>query len=400
MNAVDVVGLVERVWKVDAASTDRGELAGAMADLGCLASVCDGRLLQLSRQLAQVSSFPEKDLADATRVDLRDAVKITERAALAEQIPVLGAELAAGSLSAAHLDVVGRALRSLEPEARGQLSGQAAALAEQAKIMTPDRFGVHVRRLVERIEADGGMARLERQQRATKLSVWVDQSEMGRLAGQFDPVSFARLHRRLADTVDTMFADATPATCPSDLCAKQDHLRALALVELVCGNAPGTGRPELITVLDTRSDDGAPVTDWGIPVEVPLRVLVQDFGGTDVHAVVVRNGVVIHAPGQLTLGRTTRIANRAQRRVLRGLYATCAIPGCCVRYDNCAVHHIIWWRHGGPTNLENLLPLCSRHHSQVHDQGWRLAMTPDRQLTITLPDRTRLSTGPPKRTAA
>ena len=168
--------------------------------------------------------------------------------------------------------------------------------------MTPDRFAVHVRRLVERIEADGGMARLERQRRATKLSAWVDQSGMGRLAGQFDPVTFARLHRRLADTLDTMFADATPDTCPSDPFAKQDHLRALALVELVCGNAPGAGRPELITVLDTRADDGAPVTDWGIPVEVPLRVLIDEFGGADVHTVVVRNGVVIHAPGQLNLG--------------------------------------------------------------------------------------------------
>ena len=280
------------------------------------------------------------------------------------------------------------------------LADQAAALAEQAQTMTPDRFGVHVRRLVERIEADGGMARLERQRRATKLSAWVDQSGMGRLAGQFDPVTFARLHRRLADTVDTLFADTTPATCPSDPCAKQDHLRALALVELACGNPPGAGRPELITVLDTRADDGAPVTDWGIPVEVPLQVLIDDFAGTDVHAVVIRNGVVIHAPGNLNLGRSTRIANRAQRRALRGLYPTCAIPGCSVRYDNCAAHHITWWRHGGLTNLDNLLPLCSRHHSQVHDQGWQLSMTADRQLTVTLPDGTRLSTGPPKRTAA
>ena len=118
MDAADVVELVERAWKADAASTDRGELTGAVADLRRLASVCEGRLLQLSRQLAQVSSFPEKDLADATRVDLREAVKITQRAALAEQIPVLGDELAAGTLTGAHLDIVGRALRGLEPEAR------------------------------------------------------------------------------------------------------------------------------------------------------------------------------------------------------------------------------------------------------------------------------------------
>ncbi len=90
MNAADVVELVERAWKADAASTDRGELTGAVADLRRLASVCEGRLLQLSRQLSQVSSFPEKDLADATRVDLREAVKITERAAAGRADPGAG----------------------------------------------------------------------------------------------------------------------------------------------------------------------------------------------------------------------------------------------------------------------------------------------------------------------
>ena len=65
----------------------------------------------------------------------------------------------------------------------------------------------------------------------------------------------------------------------------------------------------------------------GLPVEVPSRVLVELFGRADVHAVVVRNGVVLCAGGELN-GRSTRLSNRAQRRALRDLYATCAVPGC------------------------------------------------------------------------
>ena len=68
--------------------------------------------------------------------------------------------------------------------------------------------------------------------------------------------------------------------------------------------------------------------------------LAQMMGEGPVHPVVVRNGVVLHAPGELDLGRTTRLANRAQRRALRALYATCAIPGCSVRYDRCKLHHV------------------------------------------------------------
>jgi hypothetical protein len=124
-------------------------------------------------------------------------------------------------------------------------------------------------------------------------------------------------------------------------------------------------------------------------------------GDADVHAVVVCNGVVLHAPGELNLGRTTRLANRAQRRALRGLYSTCGIPGCAVHYDRCKLHHIIWWSNGGNTDLDNLIPVCSMHHANIHNDGWTIELGPNRQLTLRLPDGTIHTTGPPhRRTAA
>ena len=82
------------------------------------------------------------------------------------------------------------------------------------------------------------------------------------------------------------------------------------------------------------------------------------------------------------------------------MYATCAIPGCGVRYDHCKLHHVIWWRHGGCTDLDNLLPVCSRHHHKIHDSGWEVTLGPNRQLTIRFPDGTVQSTGPPTIRAA
>jgi HNH endonuclease len=114
----------------------------------------------------------------------------------------------------------------------------------------------------------------------------------------------------------------------------------------------------------------------------------------------VRNGVVVYAPGELNLGRSTRHPNRAQRRTLRGLYPICAIPGCGVVYDSCDLHHVIWWLNNGRTDLANLLPLCSKHHHAVHDRGWQLTLDKNRNLTVMLPDGTTMSTGPPKRNAA
>ena len=73
------------------------------------------------------------------------------------------------------------------------------------------------------------------------------------------------------------------------------------------------------------------------------------------------------------------------------------MPGCAARYDLCRLHHVVWWEHGGLTDVSNLLPLCSKHHHAVHDQGWHLALRADRELTITFPDGTRQTTGPPRR---
>ena len=152
-------------------------------------------------------------------------------------------------------------------------------------------------------------------------------------------------------------------------------------------------------MVDTTTPDGTgtPTIDWGLPVELPTEVLHRLFPVADIHPVVVHRGVVLHAPGQLDLGRSTRLANRAQRRTLCALYPTCAIPGCTTRYDLCKLHHIHWWEHGGATDLHNLLPLCVTHHHAVHHRHWQLTLTPNRQLTITYPDGTTNRTGPPRR---
>ena len=79
---------------------------------------------------------------------------------------------------------------------------------------------------------------------------------------------------------------------------------------------------------------------------------------------------------------------------------TCVIPGCETGFALCDIHHVIWWERFGLTNLDNLAPLCSRHHHNIHDDGWTLTLHRDRSVTVQLPDGRTLNNGPPTRRAA
>ena len=70
------------------------------------------------------------------------------------------------------------------------------------------------------------------------------------------------------------------------------------------------------------------------------------------------------------------------------MYRTCGHPGCHVVFDRCDIHHVHAWERFGPTNLNNLIPLCSRHHHAVHEGGWTLILDPDRTITLRRPDST------------
>ena len=83
------------------------------------------------------------------------------------------------------------------------------------------------------------------------------------------------------------------------------------------------------------------------------------------------------------------------------MHRTCAHPDCTVAFSACDIHHIRWWgKHHGPTDIDNLLPVCVRHHHKIHDTGWSITLGPNRELTIRFPDGTVQSTGPPTIRAA
>jgi hypothetical protein len=397
----DLGAVTAELAALDVAAADRDALAAALVSVGRVRGWVDAVELRVARRLEEVTSFPEKVIADAGRSALRAGDRVVRRSQTAEQAPGFEVALAAGRVTVGHLDALGRALRGLGQNGQAQLLADVDRLVATAERVNVEDFARTLRRDIARLSAETEENRLAAQRRATRVRTWVDTTDgMWCLHGRFDPDTGRRLHDRIDATLAALFAESTPDSCPDDPGEKQDHLRALAVLALLERTAPGgSGRTETMVVVDATSPSG-PVIDWGLAVEVPWRVLQELFAVADPAVVVVRNGVVLHAPGQLNLGRATRLASKAQRRALRALYPTCAIPGCGVRFRYTQPHHLVWWEHGGLTDLANLVPLCDRHHHCVHDKGWRLRLGLNRELDVILPDGQVMTTGPPNRRAA
>jgi hypothetical protein len=54
------------------------------------------------------------------------------------------------------------------------------------------------------------------------------------------------------------------------------------------------------------------------------------------------------------------------------------------------------WQHGGPTDLDNLVLLCSHHHQVVHRPGWTVKFD-GAEFTVITPDGHERAARPPGR---
>jgi hypothetical protein len=86
--------------------------------------------------------------------------------------------------------------------------------------------------------------------------------------------------------------------------------------------------------------------------------------------------VVLGGAGEvLDLGRASRLATPAQRKALIERDGGCAF--CGLEPSMCEVHHVRYWtRDAGPTDLANLILLCTTCHHRIHDDEWQIRIVP------------------------
>jgi hypothetical protein len=87
----------------------------------------------------------------------------------------------------------------------------------------------------------------------------------------------------------------------------------------------------------------------------------------------------------LDYGTTTRTIPAPLYNALIVRDRHCRFPGCDRPAAWCEGHHIHPWQAGGPTQLANLVLVCTRHHHLLHSPGWHTKLLPDTTLEITDP---------------
>jgi HNH endonuclease len=393
------IGMFERVIS-PLSSPSIDDLRVAVSEATLLENMLSAIKTRLMNDLNAQSAVGQDVYAKAANVSLGQSDQVVKRARFLRKVAPVADAFEDGELSTGHVEAFASVYRQVKPAVQTALTQQANELVEVGRTTTSGEFRKRVAAAARELEdADDAEERLVRQKRATRLKLWLDpESGMGRLSGWFDPESYRLLHGRIINETEARFHDLTPEHCPDDPIERQQFLRAHALAALTTGDAKsGSSGASEVVIVHHRNDDVD--INWSIEgLELPDSALDRILATrARIYDVIVRNGSIVSAPGELNLGRTSRLANRAQRRALAAVHTTCCYPGCEVRYWQTKLHHLIYWRNGGRTDLNNLVPLCAHHHAKVHAENIALRLFADRSVRFTHANsHTQHSTGPPQ----
>ena len=325
-------------------------------------------------------------LVDQGGQSATEAKAAADRADVCDELPMFETALAQGNVGNGHLDAIARATKNLSEAAKAELLSKAEALLAAASTSTVEHFNHRLRNMARDIAAAHDRAaeadRLTRQRRNSKIRSWIDaETGMGKTMIELDPVRHAALHAAIEAHLGTVRQRDGHADLPLD------QLRLDATLELI-----GTGGtlaerriPEVSVIVDWRTLSegvhGTTVCETRSGIPLPVQTVHRLCCEAEVLPIVLRDGAEI-----LHVGRSHRTATRAQRRALAAVHRTCAHPHCSVSFEHCQIHHITPWENGGNTDLDNLVPLCSRHHHLVHEGMWSIHLRPDRSMQWIQPD--------------
>ncbi|MDE0188664.1 MAG: DUF222 domain-containing protein [bacterium] len=264
----------------------------------------------------------------------------------------------------------------------GRVDVDEQELVDRAKKEPVDVFARTAREHEQRKSEDDGLSKLEAQRRARRAGIKTDPTDgMTLLWGRFDPITGTRIKNLLTAKTNQLWREEDPKDRPTT-----EQRMADALAELLCrpggdkkGRKSGTPRTDLLLIAhydigEQEIRDATLADGTSIPVALFKDMACQ---GKVVPS-------IFDTKGQpLWVGLGKRLATPAQRLALIARDRRCV--GCGADPAWCQAHHLIPWEADGPTDVDNLVLLCSRCHHQVHDESWQIRKTPTGKYVLQPP---------------
>ena len=284
-------------------------------------------------------------VAARLRIRHSTAVQLVGIAHRLHELPILSERFATGELSLDQVDAISK-----------------MATKETESGLIDETMGLTNTALDRKARRTRGLADAEARpiyERRSLYRQWnLDQSELrfgGSLPGEagriFDSAIDARIDEMAADPETGLF-DPYPSRA------------ADALAEL----AAGEGGEVNLTIF---ADIGA-VTAEGGSSELDNSAMVPNDLARRLGCDGIVRTVLEQGAQPIGIGRRSRkIPEWLKELVYFRDGACCSFPGCRnTRWLQ--IHHVRHWADGGPTNLDNLILLCSAHHRFLHEMGWHI----------------------------
>ena len=138
------------------------------------------------------------------------------------------------------------------------------------------------------------------------------------------------------------------------------------------GRVPGYGAKAYITVTIDLQDLKAP------PADASGRTVYGDgLSAAAIRRLACDARIIPLVLGTnsepLDVGRSERLVTRAMRRALNARDKGCVV--CGAPPIMCDAHHLVSWIDGGETKVSNLVLLCRRDHTDLHNGRWTVTIT-------------------------
>ena len=372
--------------QVEIGPMSRPDAERTLGLLGQMQSVVTSLMCDVTRQVSASDSDtdPAEVLRQGARLPGRESKRMAKVARQLSEMPKVRERFATGEITADHVKALANAADKVGPEAVEADD----RLIEAADQLLPDSFDRHARKWSNQKLIEAGVDPLERQRRAREAKLWVEKDTgLGVLMAKLPGPQFEHV-RQAVDShyMRHLRRDGADDRDPDEVRTPKQRLVDVVF-ELITNRNAVTGEfmGETVGVKAKASTQVILVAPYGVVDgtnpnghceiigvgPVPRQILETLSPDTELA------GMVFDRMGRpLWLGRKQRLANAAQRLAVAVRDGGCF--ECGAPMHRCELHHIQeWHRDRGPTDIDNLVAVCRRHHKWLETNNLVVRRTPD-----------------------